>query len=342
MKRGGFLFKKIVAFDNLLRAARKALRGKRERKSGARFAYALEPRLLELQAELVSGAYRPGAYTCFPIRDPKPRVISAVPFRDRVVQHAICNLAAPLLERDLIFDTYACRRGKGTHAAVERAQKFATRRYAGQTGSFLKCDIRSYFPSIDHRILKALLARKIKDAGTLHLLHLFIDHDLPHGRPGKGLAIGNLTSQYFANLYLSPLDHFVKEQLGIKGYLRYLDDFLLFAKEKAKLRFSLPLIKEFLGARLGLTLKASATQIGGVDQGVPFLGFRIFPAMKRLQGHRWRCFKKRVRTLEKAYLSGRLSEEELGRRVNSMIGHVIHADTLLARRTFFMESWPLG
>jgi retron-type reverse transcriptase len=220
MKRSGGLFEKIIAFDNLLLAARKAQRGKRHRTSVAHFLFHLEPQILTLQEELRAGTYRMQPYHTFTIYEPKQRQICAAAFRDRVVQHALCTVLDPLFEASFIHDTYACRRGKGTHAAVRRAQQFA-RKFP----YVLKCDVRKYYDSIDHAVLKALLRRQLKDTACLALLDHIIAHPLPGSRPGKGLPIGNLTSQYFANLYLGELDHLVKERLRCKGYVRYMDDF---------------------------------------------------------------------------------------------------------------------
>jgi RNA-directed DNA polymerase len=197
MKRANGLFEPMIRFDNLIRAAGRASRGKRHQPAVARFLFDLEPGLLRLQAALANGTYRPGRYTVFEIRDPKRRRICAAPFRDRVVHHAVYNILEPYLDKRLIFDTYACRTGKGGHAAIHRAQRFARRhRY------FLKCDIKRYFESIDHNILKVLLRRIIKDRRLLAILGTIIDHQPPYTELGRGLPIGNLTSQHFANLYL--------------------------------------------------------------------------------------------------------------------------------------------
>ncbi|MCP4399318.1 MAG: RNA-dependent DNA polymerase, partial [bacterium] len=229
MKRAGNLFEEIACFHNLRLAAYKAfLGGKKFTPRAAAFYLNLEQELLVLEQELLSGSYRPAPYNSFIIYEPKKRRISASDFRDRVVHHAICNLLEPLLDKSLIFDSYACRTGKGSHAAVKRAQHFACRfRYC------LKCDIRKYFETLDHQRLKQLLARKIKDPRLLDLLGVIIDHAVPEYQPGKGLPIGALTSQLFANLYLGELDHLVKECMRVKGYLRYMDDFLLFGSQKA-------------------------------------------------------------------------------------------------------------
>jgi len=331
MKRHGYLFDRIVAFDNLVEAARKAFRGQKDRPAVALMYFNLETELWQLQEELMTGAYRPRPYHVFEIREPKQRQICAAHIRDRVAHHAICNLLGPIFERRMISDSFACRPGKGTHAAVKRAQVMAQRH-----GYYLQCDIRKYFPSISHEVLKAMLRRQVKDARVLELLDLIIDHPLPTAtEPGRGLPIGNLTSQYFANLYLGELDHFVKERLRVKGYLRYMDDFLLYGPDKRSLREALQSVREFAAEKLRLELKEEATVIAPVSQGTSFLGFRVFPRLVSLTGEKWRRFRHRVRKLEEDFSEGLIAEEELARSVSSMLGHIRHADTLEARRKFF-------
>ena len=245
MKRYGDLWEGLVSFSNLLLAAKKAAKGKRSRSSVARFRFDLEKELCELQDELIEHRYVPGPFQTFEIHEPKRRLISAAPFRDRVVHHALCGILEPIFEKGFVFDSYACRQGKGSHAAVDRFQRFARRfRYV------LKCDVQKYFPSIDHAILKRLLERKIKDADALWLANVILDHSneqepFVHWFPGddlltpserrRGLPIGNQTSQFFANVYLNSFDHFVKETLRMPAYVRYMDDFAIFGDDKGTL-----------------------------------------------------------------------------------------------------------
>ena len=245
MKRQGNLWDGMISFENLLHAAQAAARGKRFKPGVARFVFDLERQLLRLHEELAGKTYRPGPYRTFTIYEGKTRQISAAPFRDRVVHHALTGVLEPIFERSFIFDSYACRKGKGTHAAVDRCQRFARRyRYV------LKADVRKFFPSIDHRVLEGAIARKIKDPDVLWLVGRIIDHSNPQDPvlmwfPGddlftpterrRGLPLGNQTSQFFANVYLDPLDHFITDRLGL-SYVRYVDDFLVFADDKRRLR----------------------------------------------------------------------------------------------------------
>lgn len=338
MRRHGYLFERIIAFDNLTDAARKTFLGQKRNPAAARLYFHLETELLKIQEELAAATYEPRPYRVFEICEPKRRQICAADVRDRIVHHAVCNVLGPIFERQMISDTYACRPGKGAHAAVARAQQMSRgSRY------YLQCDVRKYFASINHDVLKAMLRRRIKDARALSLADRIIDHPLPTAEgPGWGLPIGNLTSQYFANLYLGELDHFVKERLRIKGYLRYMDDFILFGEERRELRSGLAAVSDFLTERLYLTIKEKAAVLAPVDQGISFLGFRIHPQLVTLTGEKWRRFRRRVRLLESDYLDGLMTEEALADSVSSMIGHVVHADTLAARRRFFAESLSMG
>jgi len=299
----------------------------------ARFEFYLEQEVLALQEDLATGAHRPGAFFTFEIRDPKRRHICAAPFRDRVAHHAVCNVLEPCFERRLIFDTYACRAGKGTHAAIERAQQLASRyRYA------LKCDVSKYFQSIDHGIPRDLLARLFKDKPLLDLLERIITHSPPGAASGKGLAIGNLTSQHFANLYLGGLDHYLKQRLRVKAYLRYMDDLVLFANGKPTLHRGLAEIRGFLQDRLALELKESATWLAPVSEGLPLLGFRVYPGLIRLNGRSLHRFRRQVSGRERAYQAGRIGLEDLAGSVASLFAHVSHADTLALRRRMVLDS----
>ena len=205
MKKYGYLFEKVTTFENLYAAARKAFHGKRANSTVARFYFNLENEIIQLREELLDKSYQPRPYGTFEIREPKVRQICSSHFRDRVVHHAICNILDPIVDKQLIFDTYACRTGKGNHAAIKRVRYFVTK-----ANYFLKCDIRKYFPSIDHVILKQQLRNIIKDQRLLALLGTIVDHQVPGNPFGRGASHRKSNKPYFANLYLSPLDHFLK------------------------------------------------------------------------------------------------------------------------------------
>jgi retron-type reverse transcriptase len=280
VRRHNHLYPRITAFENLLAAARKAQRGKRFKPATARFNLNLEGELLKLQRQLNGQTYRHGGYRDFWIHDPKQRLISAAPYRDRVVHHALCNIIEPIFDRTFIHDSYACRQGKGTHAAVERYSAFA-RRYP----YVLKCDIRKYFQSVDHEILMAAITRKIKCTRTLWLIGEIIAsrRDDSQARYFKGddlftpfarrraIPIGNLTSQFFANVYLNGFDHYVKEHLGCRAYIRYVDDCVVFDRDKARLGELLAAMRAYLET-LRLTLHKNKCRVYRVSDGVTFLG----------------------------------------------------------------------
>ena len=346
MKRAKNLFPEIISFPNLLRAFERAQAGKRRHGVVTRFRMNLEKELLLMQRELASGTYVFGDYLAFSIVDPKPRLISAAPFRDRVLHHAFCNLVGPVLERGMIFDSYANREGKGTHQAILRYQHFS-RRYAYA----LKADVRKFFPSIDHEILKGLLARKIGCRDTLHWLGRIIDHSNPQEPmqvyfPGddlftpfqrrRGLPIGNLCSQLFANFYLDGLDHFVKEKLRCPAYVRYVDDFVLLDQDQDKLRHWHEQIERYLFS-LRLQLHAQKTQTLPVSQGHSFLGHRIFPGVRLLRSANLRRFRKRNRQQLALLDRGMLDEAGYAQRLTSWVAHASFSHTALLQEKIFSE-----
>jgi retron-type reverse transcriptase len=333
MRRRGHLFEQIATFDNLLVAAAKALRGKKDRLPVADFYFHLETELLRLEEELQTDAYTPRPYRTFMVYEPKPRRICAAHIRDRVVHHAICNVLEPLFEAFFISDSFACRQDKGTHRAIRKAQDCSRR-----NRFFLKFDVRRFFESVDHQRLKELLERRIKDRRLLAFLGGIIHHPIPDAKPGKGLPIGNLTSQHFANFYLGHLDHFAKDQLGIRHYLRYMDDVLVFGDDKAALHQHCAQIRTFLKDRLSLELKEERLLLAPIFQGVPFLGVRVYPGMIRLRRAGWTRFKRKVREREQAYRTGQLDERGLVQSVQSLLGHLQHASTGRLRRVFFQQA----
>ena len=276
MKTRNNIFENAFTFENLLAAYLRARRGKQGRHEIATFGWRLEAKLLALREELLSGSYAHGAYRHFIVSDSKRREISAAPFRDRVVHHAVVAALEPLFERGFIYDTYACRRGKGTHVALARFEQFSlTSRYV------LSMDISKYFASIDHAILFTLLRRKIRDMRMLELCRrIIVSHE---DSPGRGIPIGNLTSQLFANIYLSEFDQYAKHTLRLSHYIRYMDDVALLSDDKKDLHEAKEAAAAFLHERLGLALHPRKVQIMPVASGVDFLGYRIYPHHRLLR-----------------------------------------------------------
>jgi len=300
----------------------------------ARFGLNLERELLALQCELQSGEYQPGGYLRFTLYERKPRLIAAAPFRDRVVHHALMNIIEPPLDRTFIHDSYACRVGKGTHAAVARYQTWA-RRYP----YVLKMDIAQYFPSIDHAMLREKLRQRIKDKSVLALLDRIIDRSpvvertpghfpgddrLAAARRRTGIPIGNLTSQFFANLYLDDFDHYMKETLRCKAYLRYVDDTAVLDDDKRRLHEIRAAVRERL-AQEHLRLHPCKADISRVSDGLNLLGYIVFPNYRRMRSDNGHRFVRRLRRMADLYRDGRLGWTAIDAAVQSWIGHAQHA-----------------
>jgi retron-type reverse transcriptase len=335
---------RVSAWDNLLLAWQKASRGKRGKPGVAAFEHQLADRLLALQETLREGTWRPGGYVHFLIREPKRRRISAAPFADRVVHHALCNVVEPVFERLFIPDSYANRPGRGTHLALDRLQRLARRyRYV------LLLDIVKHFPSIDHAILLETLGRRLTDPRLLALAgHIVASGDgvldqeyqmvwfpgddlLAACRP-RGLPIGNLTSQFWSNCYLHPLDQFITRRLGCQAYLRYVDDMALLSDSKAELwAWKEAIIQRLAGLRL--TVHAETAQVAPVAAGIPWLGFVVYPTHRRVKGRKVVQATRRLTEGFDAWRCGRISFAEFDARVQGWINHVRYADSWGLRET---------
>ena len=342
------LYPQVYDWDNLMRAWRKARKGKRGQPPAATFEANVDWNLIELQLELQEQRYRPGRYTSFTIREPKRRLISAAPFRDRVVHHALCNVIEPIFERRFIHDSYANRQGKGTHAALDRCQQFARQhRYV------LQCDVEQFFPAIDHALLMTNLQNVIVDPDLLGLCQSILDSgrgvlsaaydqryfpgdDLFAAARPRGLPIGNLTSQFWANVYLNSLDHFVKRVLNCRAYLRYVDDFLLFADDKATLWAWRQAVIEHL-AGLRLTIHEARCHPQPVTEGIPFLGFTVFPTHRRLKRRTGIAYRRRLKALLAEYEAGNIPLEKVTASTKGWANHARHGQTYGLRKRLFRE-----
>jgi len=339
------MYNKICSWNNLLLGYQRASKGKRGNPNVAAFEHRLEENFIRLQEELLTRTYSPGPYDSFYIHEPKRRLISAAPFRDRVVHHALCNVIEPIFERTFISDSYANRIGKGTHRALNMAQKMA-RRYP----YVLQCDIRQFFPSIDHEILRSILALNIEDEGVLWLIDKILESGkgvlseeyemfwLPGDDPvaldrPRGLPIGNLTSQFWANCYLNPFDHFIKRELRCKAYVRYVDDCVLFAKDKRTLwQWRDAIIARLMSLRLTIHPGAHPRP---VTEGIPFLGFVIYPDERRLKRRKGIHYHRRLRKLIKDYRNGTIPIEGITASVRGWVNHVRYGNTVGLRKAMF-------
>lgn len=337
------LYDQVVQPFNLFRAFSAAARGKRVQPDVAAFEYNLEEELFELEEELRQGTYQPGSYNNFEIRRPKRRLISAAPFRDRVVHHALMNVIEPLFERQFIFDSYANRVRKGTHRALDRCTYFLRR-----SQYVMHCDVRQFFPSIDHAILLDILARTIGDPDVMTLIEKIVssgagvqkgEYDMIY-YPGddlfaavrpRGLPIGNLTSQHWGNVYLNELDQYVKRTLKCRQYVRYVDDLLFFSNDKSQLRVWRENVIQFLAA-LRLSLHENSAQARPVKDGVSFLGFIVFPDHRRLKPRNGFAYRRRLKGLARRWRQGLLATETLEASLRGWLNHARYGDTQGLRR----------
>ena len=341
---GDGLFDQLVSWDNLSLAWQDAARGKRAKSDVAGFEMRLGDELINLQHALREGSYTPGAYQSFYIHEPKRRLVSAAPFRDRGVHHALMNVTGPLVEARFHPHSYANRIGRGTHAAIDHTQRLARRfRYV------LPCDVRQFFPSIAHAILEDALARMLpRSPRTLALIQRILESgqgvlsevyemawfqrdDLFAALRPRGLPIGNLTSQWWANCFMNGVDWFVTRELGCRGYVRSVDDILLFGDDPGALaRWRNALIDRC--ARLRLSLHENAAQVRPVEEGVPFLGFIVFPTHRRLKRRKGVHFVRRLRAI---LADGQRTRVDAV--VRGWINHVRYADTWGLRRSVLSE-----
>ena len=339
-------FDEFCGWSNLLLAYQKASKGKRSRVEVASFEARLEENLLGLHQSLRDQRWKPAGYHSFYIHEPKRRLISAAPFTDRVVHHALCNILEPEFERGFVTESYANRKRKGNHRALDHAQRCA-RKYA----YVLPLDIRKFFPCIDHEVLRLQLARKIRDPGILRVINLILNSgsklateesaavffpgdDLVDLMRPRGLPIGNLTSQFWANVYLNPLDHFIKRELGCHGYVRYVDDMLLFAESKSQLWDWMASVEQRLTQFRLVFHKGSHPR--PVSEGSGFLGFRVFPDRRELKNRKGYHYQRRLKKMIGDYTDQRLTQDELLDSILSWNNHVGYGNTVGLRKAVFV------
>ena len=309
MKRIRIPLEHIWTWANLERALGNALRGKRQRADARAFLDAMPGSLVEVGRRLRTGAGPVGDFTEFTIRDPKERLISAPCFPDRVLHHAVMNLAEQPLERYQVYHSYACRRGRGQFAAIRQAERNAAR-----ARFFLKMDIRKYFQSVDRATLIGMLTRRFEGRGMAELWWKLLESWLP-GEP-CGLAIGSLISQHLGNFYLAPMDHWMLEQPAVRGYARYMDDFVAWSDDQGALRQLREKTRFFLAERLKLDLKPP--HINRTGHGMDFLGYRVFPWGSRLARASKRRFRRKWAALSSTMVAGEIGEIEAQARMTAL------------------------
>lgn len=320
----GELWGRIISWENLLQAHYAARKGKRYRPETLRFGRNLEENITNIHNHLVWKSWRPSPWRQFWVYEPKSRLIQAPPYADRIVHHALVDVVEPFFEKKMVYHSYACRRDKGTHQAAARVQhdlRVATRNWG--RAYVLQADISKYFPSINHDILIRVLARTIRDPDTLWLCDQIIRHS---GYDHRGIPVGALTSQLFANVYLDQLDHRVKDDWGIRFYTRYMDDFVIVGRSKRDLWDLLHRIEAYLTTDLHLTLNPKTCIYPATGKLVDFVGYRtctthVLPRKRNVKRAR-RLF----RVLSKKYRAGEIDMGYIHPRVMSFLGYVKHCD----------------
>jgi retron-type reverse transcriptase len=347
MKRIKNMYEKIYDFENLYQAYLEARKNKRYRDEVLKFTANLEENLIQIQNELIYKTYKVGRYREFFVYEPKKRLIMALPFKDRVVQWAIYRQLNPILDKRFIYDSYACRKGKGTHKAADRLQYWLRKvNRKPQKYYYLKLDISKYFYRIDHEVLMNILKRKIADKDLLWLLDVIINsEDTKFGLPldadldnfegerlsDVGMPIGNLTSQLFANLYLNELDQYAKHKLKLRYYIRYMDDIIILHHDKKFLHAVKDDIENFLNEKLKLNLNRK-TAIRPINCGIEFVGFRIWPTHRKLKKKTALKMKRRLKYLQKAYARGEVSFDEVNASIQSYFGLLEHCNSYNLRK----------
>lgn len=305
-----------ASFQNLLYAHKKAAIGCRKSAEVMRFYFYLEKELIQLKNTLQSQTYTPSPHRQFTIFDPKERSIAVSPFKDRVVHHAVVNVLEPVFEKRFIFDSYASRRGKGTHKAITRAQTFLRRR-----PWYVKADIRHYFENIHHKTLLDMLSKRVDDTGLMKLIDKIIT---ANSEGSRGLPIGNLTSQFFANLYLDTLDHYIKDGLGAACYLRYMDDFVIFGWSREQVDKYMTKAEQFCRERLGLSIKKRVLHRGKSTHGLTFLGMGIYPGTIRVRSTNRRRSFHRLHHKHAAWKKGKIDGAVMAASMESIMAHLNH------------------
>lgn len=318
------IFNQIISTENIVCAWEEFLCGKRGKYDVQVFSLTLMNNIFKLQRDLEEKRYVHGAYHAFKISDPKPRDIHKASVRDRLLHHAIYRVLYPYFDKRFIADSFSCRNDKGTHKALKRFQKFTWRVSKNNTKQcwILKCDIRKFFASIDHKILLSILEKYINDTETIWLCRQVINSFESEKESGRGLPLGNLTSQLFANVYMNEFDQFIKHELRIKYYIRYADDFVIFSDDRYKLQNFIHQINAFLESELHLSLHRNKLFIKTIGSGVDFLGWVHFPDHRVL------------RTATKRRMVKRIKEHLTQEAINSYIGLLKHGNTNELKKHF--------
>ncbi len=331
MKIYSNVFEKIISPENLFSAWANFKHDKRKRFDVQEFEVSLEENIFKLHRELKTGVYKHGPYKPFYIHDPKQRLIHKATVRDRLIHHAVYSVLNPIFEPTFIANSFSCRLGKGTHKGVKALERILTKVSRNNTHACfaLKCDINKFFGSIDHQILLTILSKRIKDVRAMSLLTEIVGSFTSQTReyPGSGLPIGNLTSQLFANIYLSEFDHFVKHELRVKNYVRYTDDFVIVNEDRGYLELLIEPMSKFLKENLNLSLHPQKLSLRKYRQGIDFLGYVLLPHHIVVRTKTKKRIFRKLKKYMADYKNGILSEETIRQSVASYLGVLSHANS---------------
>jgi RNA-directed DNA polymerase len=337
------IFPEMISMESLLNAWDEFKKGKRSKADVQEFELHLEDNLFRLHRDLKNKKYKHGSYAGFYIRDPKVRRIHKAEVQDRVVHHVIFQHLNPVFESSFIADSYSCRKDKGTHKGVKRLGVFARKVYQTHGCCFvLKCDIRKFFFTIDHKILIDIIARRIKDPDVLWFIKMIVDSfssEFSEDNSLKGIPIGNLTSQLFANIYMNEFDQFIKHDLRVAYYARYTDDFVIVHHDKDYLLDIKNKIADFLESNLKLSLHPGKVEIRKYRQGVDFLGYVTLPKARMLRTKVRRRIFKKLHTYARQFKDGKITEEALLRSFDSYLGVLSHADSHRLKQELRQKVW---
>jgi len=322
------LWKELCSFENLFLAYKRARKHKTLKQYVIEFEKDLTSNLSELQAELEFKSYRPKPLETFIIRDPKTRKISKSDFRDRIVHHALCNIIEPIFDKIFIYDSYANRINKGTLKAIERFEYFKRKISKNNKKKcyVLKADIKQYFETVNHDKLLLIIKKRIRDKDVLWLIKIILDNHQAQAL-GKGMPLGNLTSQFFANVYLHELDMYIKHKLRIQYYIRYVDDFVILSKSRQQLEIYKEQLNVFLKKELDIELHPEKTNIKELSRGTTFLGLRIFPNHRLLKKSNIRKFEKKLKRVCTEYDNKEIDYDEIYEFIEGRIANSTNANT---------------
>ena len=332
------MYKKMCSKENLILAFKNARKGKTKKRYVKRFEKNLRENLMKLREELLNQTYKPCRLKNFILRDPKTRKISKSAFRDRVVHHILCNIIIPIFRGSFIYDSHANQIGKGTHKALERFDKFKRKASKNGTGNcyVLKADVKHYFEEINHNVLLKIIEKKIKNKKVLWLIRTIISNTVSGTKTDKGMPLGNLTSQFFANVYLNELDQFVKHKLRAKYYIRYVDDFVILHNDKEKLEKWKEIIDKFLREKLVIELHTNKSRILKLDEGIKFLGFRVFFYFKLLRKSNMNHFERKFNRMKILLNEGVIDRGKAVESLQGWLAYASHGNTH-KYRTFLVK-----